>query len=75
MGQINNNIKNGFKNLIENITFFSIELIKILPYILVGTLFGFLTCILLDEYSMYGAVIFMGLSTSPEIYGLLEKSE
>lgn len=75
MEQINNNIKNWFKSLIGDITFFSIELIKILPYVLIGTLFGFLICILLDEFSMYGAVILMGLSTSPEIYYLLEKSE
>lgn len=68
-------IKNWFKNLIENITFFSIELIKASPYILVGTLFGFLICFILDKYSMYGAVILMGLAASPEIYCLLEKSK
>lgn len=68
-------IKNWFRNNIDNITFYSIELIKTSPYMLAGILLGFLTCILLDGYSMYGAVVLMGLSTSPEIYCLLEKSE
>lgn len=75
MEQINNNIKNWFKNLIENITFFSIELIKTSPYILVGTLFGFLICFILGKYSMYGAVILMGLLISPDIYTLIGKSK
>ena len=75
MEQINNNIKNWFKNLIENIMFFSIELIKISPYILAGTLLGFLICFILGEYAMYGAVILMGLLISPDIYTLIGKSE
>lgn len=75
MEQIKNNIKNWFKNLIEDITFFSIELIKTSPYIIVGILLGFLICFMLGEYSMYCAVILMGLLISPDIYTLIGKSE
>ena len=75
MEQIKNNIKNWFRNLIEDITFFSIELIKTSPYIIAGILLGFLICFMLGEYSMYIAVILMGLLISPDIYTLINKSE